>query len=1025
MGRSLAWLPRLVQVLGCLVLAGSGWDLLAQELPGDESPRRRAVIVNVRTTAGSIPPDTRLLERVIEVAGSDRVTETFKTDAFVAELSPNEIATLEQHSHVFRVEEIRTFSPLAARTESVYAFGAEPVWELEIDGIPLDASGKSIVIMDSGINFEHPDLDNELDANLNCFEGPCEEDDEVGDRSGHGTSVASVAAANGNLLGVAFGLNIISARVFPDTGDATSLSMRRALDWAIDHQETYDIAVVSMSIGDGCGAEEACDDDNTLLATGIDLAFDQNLPVIVATGNSFSETEVCIPACVENAIAISGTDDDARAPFANYNPLSPLFAPSVAIEVASYDPDVDDQGFEYRRANGTSFAAPAAAAAVAILIQAHEQLGITDWTPTSLESLLFETGETIQDLDASLYRRIHLESAVRSLLPRPVEDPICFALPHETYLSWFNEGEYDEIELFRDGESIAILDGGEDSFVDDDAPGGLHAYEVVAIRSSAASVATECSVFVPEELNFDFEGPTPRTASPIGESFRVTIEGTAGHELGSNTPTLLYDLGEGFVEVSLTDLGDDLFEGEFPPVDCGERVSWYLRAETSTGLLGHFPSGAPENFQVVVGSDAREVILNDDMEISRGWSVGGPDDDAARGVWERGDPIGTVAQPEDDHTEEGSLCFFTSNGLGTVQVNHNDIDGGRTTLTSPVLDLGGLEGGAIEYWRWYDNERWYFVDDVLLVELTDDGETWVEVESIGPEGPGTTGGWIRHEIEIDDFVDHTSTVQIRFIASDEVADSTVEAAVDDVRVVAYSCSSVPVLRVSDSSTTPGSEVQLAVTLDTTVGGEVSAISFGVETPADLELAQLQLGDALGGADDTALTEVDGGFTLEATWVAALEPGMHELVVVSYTANTSIGDTREVCFSEALGDPPVPIVVDLFDGPSMVERLCGTISTVDTALFIRGDVDGDGTAFPILDALALLEYGFAGAEEPPCLDAADTDADNAVFPILDALYLLDWGFSGGVAPSAPSPPDCGTDPDDDLLVVCETPTENCP
>ena len=171
------------------------------------------------------------------------------------------------------------------------------MWDIEIEGVPLDGTGKSIVIMDSGVYFDHPDLDNALDANLNCFDGPCEEDDEIGDRSGHGTSVASVAAANGGLLGVGFGLEIISARVFPDSGDASDLSMRRAIDWAIDNKETYNIAVVSVSIGDNCSAQEACDDDNTLLAAGIDLAFDENLPVVIGSGTTFRRPRsACRPA---------------------------------------------------------------------------------------------------------------------------------------------------------------------------------------------------------------------------------------------------------------------------------------------------------------------------------------------------------------------------------------------------------------------------------------------------------------------------------------------------------------------------------------------------------------------------------------------------------------------------------------------------------------------------------------------------------------------------------------------------------
>ena len=309
--------------------------------------------------------------------------------------------------------------------------------------------------------------------------------------------------------------------------------------------------------------------------------------------------------------------------FANYNSLTPLFAPASFVLTACYDPEEPEPQSGYCSLSGTSLSTPAAAAAVAILIQAHEQLGLTDWTPATLESLLFDTGETILNLDPEDYRRINLEGAIRSLFPDPVEDPLCFALPHEAYLSWFLEDDYDDIEILRDGESIALLDGGDSSFVDEDALGGFHTYGIVGIVGSAASTPTECTVFIPEELNFAFEGSPPRTTSPIGQSFRVTIEGLGGHELGTEVPSLYYDLGDGFVEVSLTDLGDDRFEGEFPPLICGQRLPWYLSAETTTGSLGFFPAGAPDITQVSVGSDAREVIFDDDMEVGRGWTVGG------------------------------------------------------------------------------------------------------------------------------------------------------------------------------------------------------------------------------------------------------------------------------------------------------------------------------------------------------------------------------------------------------------------
>ncbi len=92
-------------------------------------------------------------------------------------------------------------------------------------------------------------------------------------------------------------------------------------------------------------------------------------------------------------------------------------------------------------------------------------------------------------------------------------------------------------------------------------------------------------------------------------------------------------------------------------------------------------------------------------------------------------------------------------------------------------------------------------------------------------------------------------------------------------------------------------------------------------------------------------------------------------------------------------------------------------------FLRGDADGNGVFFAIVDALYVLTYGFLDGPAPPCLDAADMDDSGLISPLLDGLYLLTYGFLDGPAPPAPGLAQCGPDPTDDA-VECETPPR-CP
>ena len=59
--------------------------------------------------------------------------------------------------------------------------------------------------------------------------------------------------------------------------------------------------------------------------------------------------------------------------------------------------------------------------------------------------------------------------------------------------------------------------------------------------------------------------------------------------------------------------------------------------------------------------------------------------------------------------------------------------------------------------------------------------------TVGPAGAGTSGGWIEAGFNVGDFVDLTSTIRVKFVASDLGDGSVVEAGIDDVRIIGVSC----------------------------------------------------------------------------------------------------------------------------------------------------------------------------------------------------------------------------------------------
>jgi hypothetical protein len=141
-------------------------------------------------------------------------------------------------------------------------------------------------------------------------------------------------------------------------------------------------------------------------------------------------------------------------------------------------------------------------------------------------------------------------------------------------------------------------------------------------------------------------------------------------------------------------------------------------------------------------------------------------------------------QPEDDHTlDPGMMCFLTGNDPSGSNQGTNDVDGGKTTLFSPVFDLSVYPNAFVRYWRWYTNDTGYNPGgDEWVVDVSADGGTnWVRLETSG----SSERSWQLVESEIGDLVPLTDQVQFRFVASDDDQGSVVEAAVDDFSIVVF------------------------------------------------------------------------------------------------------------------------------------------------------------------------------------------------------------------------------------------------
>jgi len=326
----------------------------------------------------------------------------------------------------------------------------------------------------------------------------------------------------------------------------------------------------------------------------------------------------------------------------------------------------------------------------------------------------------------------------------------------------------------------------------------------------------------------------PSLLDPNGQTITVEITESSPGLLASGTEKLYYDIGAGFVESSLTPIGGDQYEATFPSLPCGTQITWFVSADSTTNIPWSTPENAPLNVNNSIYAVADTQISFYDMQSNAGWTSGAPGDDATTGIWTRVNPVGTAAQPSDDHTPAGAFCWVTGQGTLGGSIGEEDVDGGETTLTTPNFDLSGLTEPRLSYWRWYSNGAGAGPnEDTFSIDISNNGGgSWTSVETVGPTGPGTSGGWIFHGFMVSDFVTPTNQVRMRFRASDLINGSIVEAAIDDFRVsdlVCESCDAMSYCTAAPTSTTSGA------LMGTTGSSSISVNNFTIQTsnaPAD-------------------------------------------------------------------------------------------------------------------------------------------------------------------------------------------------
>ena len=147
-----------------------------------------------------------------------------------------------------------------------------------IDGI--DGSGIKVAIIDTGVDFNHPDLfgwgsDGKVVGGYNFIH----EGEPPIDTNGHGTQVAGVIAADGGITGIAPKAKILAYKVSEDGEGVSSELIIRAIEKAIEDEAD----IINISLG--------VNKTNSKIERAVNQALEKEIFVVTAAGNDGPKLE--------------------------------------------------------------------------------------------------------------------------------------------------------------------------------------------------------------------------------------------------------------------------------------------------------------------------------------------------------------------------------------------------------------------------------------------------------------------------------------------------------------------------------------------------------------------------------------------------------------------------------------------------------------------------------------------------------------------------------------------------------------
>jgi subtilisin family serine protease len=415
--------------------------------------------------------------------------------------------------------------------------------------------GVIVAVVDTGVDYNHPDIKDNIWINPGEVAGNGTDDDQNGfvddvrgwdfvghdannpvqdndpyDGNFHGTHVAGIIAATGDnnlgVVGVAWKAKIMIVKALDDNGSGYDSDLAKAIIYAADNGAD----VINASWGGGGSSQTVID--------AINYAHSLGVVFVAAAGNSSTDAKDFFPANVPNAIAVSSLDPyDNLSYFSNFGDKIDVSAPGE--DILSLQAGTTG----YIRESGTSMAAPHVSGVAALIIALHPTYS-NEQVRQALRISATDLGPTGKD-DSFGYGRVSADQAVlvsqvlaaKILSPADGGDPISAVTSltgtvggpgFDHYVVDFGAGAApDSWTVIRNG-TTSVTDGDIGTFDPTTIPDGIYTVRLRAFNTGGIIFSDQAQLRVRYlEITSPFPPSVPCVTQEVKPGLALPIAGSA------------------------------------------------------------------------------------------------------------------------------------------------------------------------------------------------------------------------------------------------------------------------------------------------------------------------------------------------------------------------------------------------------------------------------------------------------------------------------------------------------------------